>query len=314
VADALLVVSFGGPEGQDDVIPFLRNVVRGRNVSPERLEQVATHYRRFGGVSPLNSQIRALITAVRDELANSHIDLPVYWGNRNWHPFLADTIEQMAFDGRQQAIAFITSPYASGSGRGRYLEDIAGARAKVGGRAPVIEELPVFYNHPGFVGPNTDNLRVALEGAGHDAPVAFTAHSVPATTADSAEYVAQLNETARLVAEGAGASAWRLVYQSRSGPPTQSWLEPDIGEHLRALAREGARRVVVAPIGFISDHMEVVYDLDVEARGIAEQLGLSFFRTRTVGTAPAFVAMIRQLVEGRLVTPDRSNLAAPDHS
>jgi ferrochelatase len=312
VADALLVVSFGGPEGQDDVIPFLQNVLRGSHVPPERVEEVASHYRRFGGVSPINSQVRALITALREELAGSHTDLPIYWGNRNWHPFLSDTIEQMAFDGRHRAIAFITSPYASYSGRGQYLEDIAAARAQVSGRAPVIEELPVFYNHPGFVGPNTDNLRAALEAAGRDARVAFTGHSIPTAMAGSAEYVAQLTETARLVAEGAGATSWRLVYQSRSGPPKQPWLKPDIGEHLGALAREGAGRVVVAPIGFISDHMEVVYDLDIEAREIAERLGLSFFRARTVGTAPAFVTMIRQLVEQRLVTADRSNLAAPD--
>jgi ferrochelatase len=312
VADALLVVSFGGPEGQDDVIPFLQNVLRGHNVPPERLDQVATHYRRFGGISPINSQVRTLITALGEELASRDIDVPIYWGNRNWHPFLSDTIEQMTVDGRQRAIAFITSPYASYSGRRQYLDDLAAARAKVGGRAPVVEELPVFYNHPGFIGPNADNLRAALKAAGGDAPVAFTAHSIPTTMEGRAEYVAQLTETARLVAEGAGATSWRLVYQSRSGPPTQAWLEPDIGEHLRVLAREGVKRIVVAPIGFISDHMEVVYDLDIEARRTAEGLGLSFFRAGTVGTAPAFVTMIRELVEERLVTSAGPHLATPD--
>jgi len=296
VADALLVVSFGGPEGQDDVIPFLQNVLRGRQVPAERVEEVASHYRRFGGVSPINSQVRALIAALRDELAASHIDLPVYWGNRNWHPFLSDTIQQMAVDGRQRALAFITSPY-SYSGRRQYLDDVEAARVKVGDRAPVVEELPVFYNHPGFVEANADNLRAALAAAGAGAAVAFTAHSIPTAMEESAEYVAQVTETARLVARQAGLANWCLVYQSRSGPPTQPWLEPDIGEHLQALAHNGVAKVVVAPIGFISDHMEVIYDLDVQAREMAEGLGLTFVRAATVGTAPAFVRMIRQLIE-----------------
>ena len=296
MADALLVVSFGGPEGQDDVIPFLQNVLRGRQVPAERVEEVASHYRRFGGVSPINSQVRALIAALQDELAASHIDLPVYWGNRNWHPFLSDTIQQMAVDGRQRALAFITSPY-SYSGRRQYLDDVEAARVKVGDRAPVVEELPVFYNHPGFVEANADNLRAALAAAGDGAAVAFTAHSIPTAMEESAEYVAQVTETARLVARQAGLANWCLVYQSRSGPPTQPWLEPDIGEHLQALAHNGVAKVVVAPIGFISDHMEVIYDLDVQAREMAEGLGLTFVRAATVGTAPAFVRMIRQLIE-----------------
>ena len=296
MADALLVVSVGGPEGQDDVIPFLQNVLRGRQVPAERVEEVASHYRRFGGVSPINSQVRALIAALQDELAASHIDLPVYWGNRNWHPFLSDTIQQMAVDGRQRALAFITSPY-SYSGRRQYLDDVEAARVKVGDRAPVVEELPVFYNHPGFVEANADNLRAALAAAGAGAAVAFTAHSIPTAMEESAEYVAQVTETARLVARQAGLANWCLVYQSRSGPPTQPWLEPDIGEHLQALAHNGVAKVVVAPIGFISDHMEVIYDLDVQAREMAEGLGLTFVRAATVGTAPAFVRMIRQLIE-----------------
>ena len=306
MADALLIVSFGGPEGQDEVIPFLQNVVRGRNVPPGRLEEVATHYCHFGGVSPINGQIRALINAVTSELAASRVDLAVYWGNRNWHPFLADTIQQMADEGRRRALAFITSPYASYSGRRQYLEDIAAARATVGARAPQVDELPVFYNHPGFIGPNADNLRTALAEAGSDAAVAFTAHSIPTAMPSSSEYVPQLMETARLVAERAAAPDWRLVYQSRSGPPGEPWLEPDIGDHLRALAGAGIERVVVAPIGFISDHMEVLYDLDVEARATAEGLGLTFIRAPTVGTDPRFVAMIRQLVQEKLDPLDGS--------
>ncbi|HSS08791.1 MAG TPA: ferrochelatase [Acidimicrobiales bacterium] len=300
MADALLVVSFGGPEGQDDVIPFLQNVLRGSNVPMQRLDQVAQHYRQFGGVSPINGQIRSLIAALKDELAVNDIHLPIYWGNRNWHPFLADTVQQMADDGVQRALAFVTSAYASYSGCHQYLDDIAEARAKVGQGAPEIDKLRVFYNHPGFVGPNADNLRAALVGAGSQAAVAFTAHSLPVSMAATSDYVGQLNETARLVADQAGAPAWQLVYQSRSGPPTQPWLEPDIGDHRRSLARAGVGQVVVAPIGFVSDHMEVVYNLDIEARGLADELGLKFMRAATVGTAPAFVTMIRQLVQERL--------------
>jgi ferrochelatase len=309
--DAVLVVSFGGPEGQDDVIPFLENVLRGRHVPRERLERVAQHYRRFGGVSPINGQTRALIVALEADLAANGLSLPVYWGNRNWHPLLADTVRQMADDGVRQALAFVTSPYASYSGCRHYLEDIVRARVVVGDRAPRIDKLRVFYNHPGFVGPNADNLRAAMAQAG-SAPVVFTAHSIPVSMAATSEYVAQLRETARLVAKLAGAPDWQLVYQSRSGPPSQPWLEPDIGDHLRALPRVGVGEVVVAPIGFVSDHMEVVYDLDVEARGLAEELGVTWVRAATVGVAPAFVAMIRQLVQERL-DPSAPRLAVGDH-
>ncbi len=312
--DALLVVSFGGPEGQDEVIPFLDNVLRGRNVPPERLEQVATHYRRFGGVSPINGQNRALITAVESELQASHLDLPIYWGNRNWHPLLADTIGRMADDGVRRALAFVTSAYGSFSGCHQYLDDLAQARSAVGPQAPVIDKLRLFYNHPGFVGPNADALRHALERVGGNAHVAFTAHSIPLAMASGSPYVHQLNQTARLVAEqavGGEGLPWQLVYQSRSGPPGQPWLEPDIGDHLRALDQAGIDTVVIAPIGFISDHMEVVYDLDVEAKALADRLGIRLVRAATVGTAPAFVTMIRQLVEER-IDPSLPRLALGD--
>jgi ferrochelatase len=301
--DALLVVSFGGPEGQDEVIPFLENVLRGRNGPPERIEQVAAHYRRFGGVSPINGQNRALIAAIREELSASGVDLPVYWGNRNWHPLLADTVARMADDGVRRALAFVTSAYASWSGCGQYLDDLARARAEVGADGPAIDKLRLFYNHPGFVGPNADALRRALNQAGGSAHVAFSAHSIPLAMAATSNYVHQLNQTARLVAEeaiGGQGLPWQLVYQSRSGRPDQPWLEPDIGDHLRALDQSGVDVVVVAPIGFTSDHMEVVYDLDVEARARADQLGLRLIRAATVGTDPAFVTMIRQLVQERL--------------
>jgi protoporphyrin/coproporphyrin ferrochelatase len=301
--DALLVVSFGGPEGPDDVMPFLDNVLRGRPVPRERVEEVARRYQSFGGISPINGQNRELIAALREELDRHGPSLPIYWGNRNWHPFLTDTVRRMRDDGIGRALAFVTSAYASYSGCRQYLDDIALARAEVGPDAPVVDKLRVFYNHPGFVEPNAANLRASLEKVGGVARVAFTAHSIPMSMAATSDCVAQLTETARLVAERAASDqplVWQLVFQSRSGPPNQPWLEPDISEHLRALAKDGVDSVVVAPVGFISDHMEVVYDLDVEASRLARDLGLRFARAATVGTAPAFVTMIRQLVTERL--------------
>jgi ferrochelatase len=300
--DAVVVVSFGGPEGSDEVIPFLENVLRGRPAPRQRLEQVAAHYHRFGGVSPINSQNRALVAALEHELQAHGHDLAVYWGNRNWHPFLADTVRDMAAAGVKQALAFVTSAYASYSGCHQYLDDIARARADVGPRAPVIDKLRVFYNHPGFIEANAANLVAALKAAGGPAHVAFTAHSIPVSMAATSDYVNQLTETARLITEVAAPDGlpWRLVFQSRSGPPGQPWLEPDIGDHLRALASSGVDTVVVAPIGFVSDHMEVVYDLDTEASQVAAGLDLRLIRAATVGTSPPFVTMIRQLIEERL--------------
>jgi ferrochelatase len=308
--DAVLVVSFGGPEGPDEVMPFLENVVRGRNVPPDRLKDVASHYEHFGGKSPINDQNRALIAALGEELRQHGLDLPIYWGNRNWHPLLADTILQMRDDGVRRALAFVTAAYASYSSCRQYLDDIAAARASVGAEsgsgAPSIDKLRLFYNHPGFIQANADNLRAALVRlapgqSGQSVAVAFTAHSIPMAMASQCDYVAQLSETAGLVAEAAGLNLeWQLVYQSRSGPPTQPWLEPDIADHLRALRADGVEQVVIAPIGFVSDHMEVVHDLDVEADCLARSLGLEMVRAATVGTSPAFVTMIRQLIEERL--------------
>src|SRR5918997_2243188 len=308
--DALLFVSFGGPEGTGEVIPFLENVLRGRNVPPERMREVAHHYELFGGVSPINGQNRRLIAALEQELEREGPRLPVYWGNRNWHPMLADTLRRMRDDGVRSALAFVTSAYSSYSGCRQYREDIERAREAVGDGAPRVEKLRAFYNHPGFVGPNVENLRAALgqipEGRRAAARVAFTAHSVPSAMAAGCDYERQLLETCRLVAEGAGAEHWRLVFQSRSGPPTQPWLEPDICDHLRALKDEGAADVGVAPAGFISDHMEVLYDLDTEARQLSEEIGLEMVRAATVGTHPAFVRMIRELILERT-----SAVAAP---
>jgi protoporphyrin/coproporphyrin ferrochelatase len=310
--DAILFVSFGGPEGMDEVTPFLENVLRGRNVPPERMREVAHHYELFGGVSPINEQNRRLIEALRKELDERGPRLPIYWGNRNWHPLLADTLRRMRDDGITNALAFVTSAYSSYSGCRQYRENIEAARAEAGEGAPRVEKLRAFFNHPGFVGPNVENLRAALEGIPAErraaARVAFTAHSIPQGMAANCDYEKQLLETCRLVAEGAGHERWRLVYQSRSGPASQPWLEPDICDHLRELKEEGATDVVIHPIGFISDHMEVLYDLDTEARQVAAEIGLNVVRAATVGAHPHFVSMIRELVLERL-DPSRERRA-----
>lgn len=302
--DALLLVSFGGPEGTDDVMPFLSNVLRGRNVPESRMREVAHHYELFGGVSPINEQNRRLIDALNGELEAQGPRLPIYWGNRNWHPMLADTIRQMRDDGVQSALAFVTSAYSSYSGCRQYREDIERAREAVGFGAPRVEKLRAFFNHPGFVGPNAQNVRAALEQIPFErrdaAHIAFTAHSIPSAMAAGCDYERQLLETCRLVAEGAGHANWHLVFQSRSGPPTQPWLEPDVCDHLRALKALGATDVVVAPVGFISDHMEVLYDLDTEARQLAGEIGLNMIRAATVGAHPEFISMIRELILERM--------------
>jgi ferrochelatase len=310
--DALLVVSFGGPEGPEDVLPFLDNVLRGRPVSEERKREVAEHYFKFGGVSPINDQCRALIAALETELAAHGPRLPIYWGNRNWHPLLSDTVKKMADDGVRRALAFTTSAFSSYSGCRQYRENVAAARAAVGERAPEIDKLRVFFNHPGFVEPLARNLGEALgripEERRDRAAVAFTAHSIPLSMAAGCDYEAQLRETCRLVAKGAGRSGFELVFQSRSGAPTQPWLEPDILEHLQALRGTGNTDVVVVPVGFISDHMEVVYDLDTEAAERAAALGLNMIRAATVGVAPEFVSMIRELVLERTQGAERRAL------
>jgi ferrochelatase len=302
----VIVVSFGGPEQRADVMPFLENVVRGKNVPPERLKEVAKHYNHFEGKSPINDQNRALIAALEEELQKSEIELPVYWGNRNWHPFIVDALREMHADGKKRALAFVTSAYSSFSGCKQYLGDIEAARKELGEGAPVVDKLRAFYNHPGFIEANVDRLLAALATLPKErrecARVAFSAHSVPDAMAETSDYVEQLEETARLVAEGARHDRWQLVYQSRSGPPHVPWVGPDILEHLDALAQINVKDVIVAPIGFISDHMEVVWDLDHEARAYANELGITLTRAETAGTHPAFVAMIRELVQERLGT------------
>jgi len=301
--DAVLLVSFGGPEGMEDVDPFLDNVLRGRDVPPERRRAVVAQYASMGGVSPIGGQNRRLLAALRDELRAHGPQLPVYWGNRNWRPHLADAVREMAHDGRKRALAFVTSAYASYSGCRQYLDDIARARAEVGAEAPEVDKIRLYYNHPGFVAACRDRLRAAFEvlpgEKRSEARLVFTAHSLPTFMAATSDYEVQLRETAGLVAEGVGSPSWSLAFQSRSGPPSQPWLEPDIGSKLQALAAEGAKDVVVAPIGFVSDHMEVVYDLDRVAQATAGSLGLRMERAKTVGTHPAFVRMIRDLVDER---------------
>ncbi|ETK32402.1 ferrochelatase [Microbispora sp. ATCC PTA-5024] len=297
--DALLVVSFGGPEKPGDVMPFLENVVRGRGVPRERLLEVEAHYQGFGGVSPINRQCRDLIAAL-------DVDVPVYWGNRNWHPFLEDTVRRMTQDGVRKAAAFVTAAYSSYSSCRQYLDDIARARAAVPG-APEIVKLRHYYDHPGFVAAMADHTREALarlpEGVRDDARLVFTAHSIPVSMARTAgptggAYEAQLRTAAALVTEQVDPGrSWDLVWQSRSGPPHVPWLEPDVCDHLEALHGEGVPAAVLVPIGFVSDHMEVVYDLDVEAAATADKLGMPLTRAATAGVHPRFVSMVRELLE-----------------
>jgi ferrochelatase len=302
VFDALLIVSFGGPEGPDDVVPFLQNVTRGRNIPPDRLRDVAEHYLLFGGVSPINAQCRQLIQSLTAEFAARDLHLPIYWGNRNWHPLLPDVMQQMRDDGIHSALAFITSPYSSYSSCRQYLDDIERAREVVGPGSPDVHRLRHYFDHPGFIAPLSRNVAAALATVSDDDPaLLYSAHSIPIAMAEASDYEAQLREVARLVTETAAPGRpWTLVWQSRSGPPSVPWLEPDVGDQLGVVAAGGTRSVVVAPIGFISDHMEVVFDLDVQAAERADALGLRFVRAATVGAAPEFVAMIRELVEERL--------------
>ncbi len=303
--DAVLVVSFGGPESREDVIPFLENVLRGKPVPRERMLEVAEHYYHFDGVSPINAQLRELIDALGGELQRHGIGLPIYWGNRNWHPFLADTMRQMAADGRRRALAHVTSAYSSYSGCRQYLENIEAARAEIGTAAPVVDKLRVFYNHPGFIEATAARVREAIEHfppAAHSGlRVLFTAHSIPVAMAEHCDYQQQLCETAELVAEKLQLAHGELVFQSRSGPPAQPWLEPDVSAAIRRLSGQaGLTGIVLAPIGFLSDHLEVLYDLDVEAAGVCAEVGIPMVRAGTVGTHPRFVRMIRELIEERL--------------
>ena len=310
--DAVLVLSFGGPEGPDDVLPFLHNVTRGRGIPDNRLADVAEHYQHFGGVSPINEQNRRLIAALRTELDTHGIELPIYWGNRNWKPYVADAVREMRDDGVKRALVFATSATASYSSCRQYREDLAQAQRVAGIGAPELIKLRHFFDHPGFVAANADAVRAALDelpaNVRGSARLVFTAHSVPVSMNDvsgpqaNGLYAAQQRETARLVAEAVrGPDAeFDLVWQSRSGPPQVPWLEPDVNDHLEQLAAGGVRAVVVAPTGFVSDHVEVRWDLDTEARDTATRRGMQFVRAATAGTRPPFIAAIRELIEEQL--------------
>ena len=298
--DALLVVSFGGPEGPDDVMPFLENVLRGRNVPRERMLEVAEHYNHFGGVSPITAQNRELIAAIEADLKANDIDLPVYFGNRNWHPMLPDTLREMQNDGIKRALAFFTSTYSCYSGCRQYRENIMDAQASLGEGAPEVHKLRMFFNHPAFIEASVDRVTTALAEIPNEAHsethFLFTAHSIPISMADGCRYSTQLSETCRLIMENFSGNNWDLVYQSRSGPPSQPWLEPDVCDFLEELKQKGVSNVVIMPIGFISDHMEVLFDLDTEAKEKCEELDIRMARAKTVGTHPKFVSMVRQLI------------------
>jgi ferrochelatase len=318
--DALLLVSFGGPEGPDDVLPFLTNVTRGRGIPQARLEEVSRHYLDvFGGVSPINAQARALKAALEAALAARGPDLPVYWGNRNWHPFLTEALTAMRDDGRRHALAVVTSAFPSYSGCRQYREDWWRARAQVPG-APLVSKLRHYWAEEGFLAPMARNVAATSPAPG--ARLVFTAHSIPTVMAgtsgpEGGAYVAALREAAAgVVARLGGAWEWDLVFQSRSGPPQVPWLEPDVGDHLLALHAQGVREAVMVPIGFTSDHVEVLYDLDHQAQQQVSHLeGFVAKRAATVGTDPEFVAMLRDLVVERLEgeeLPDHGALATHD--
>ena len=313
--DALLLVSFGGPEGPDDVVPYLENVTRGRGIPRERLVEVGAHYTFFGGVSPINAQVRELIDELRDDLSDAGLDLPVYWGNRNWHPYLAETLRQMRDDGVRSAICFVTSAYASYSGCRQYRENLFDAVAEVEadalGTAPRLDKLRHYFDHPGFLDPTVDAVISAVQAVGVPSPrIVFTTHSIPlssvaASGPDGGAYVAQHEAVAAALHDAVSSRAdvapeWDLVFQSRSGAPNVPWLEPDISDHLDVLHADGVPGVVIVPIGFVSDHMEVIWDLDTVALDHARALGLPASRAATVGTDPRFVAMIRELVLERV--------------
>ncbi len=297
--DALLLVSFGGPEHPDDVVPFLENVTAGRGIPRERLEQVGEHYFRFGGRSPINELNRELTDSIRKDFAENGIDLPVYWGNRNWDPYLRDTMGQMSKDGITNAAYFVTSAYSSYSGCRQYREDLYDARL---GFDVELTRLRLYFNHPGFVTPFVEATSSELANAPAGTHVVFVTHSIP-DAMDAASggpgrhaYRKQHEEVAAMVAEGAGAARWSLAFCSRSGSPHMRWLEPDVNDHLHELASEGVESVVVVPIGFVSDHMEVLYDLDVEAAATAKKRGLRYERADTPGEHARFTAMVRDLV------------------
>ena len=307
--DALLLVSFGGPEKPEDVVPFLRNVTAGKNIPDERLVEVGAHYTLFGGRSPINDQNRDLLAAIREDLAGNGIDLPVYWGNRNWDPYLTDALGKMKADGITRAACLFTSAYSSYSGCRQYREDLATAVTDID-RPPRLDKLRTYFNHPGFVEPNVDATLSALadlpDDVRREAHLVFVTHSIPEAMNERSgpvgnAYVHQhrsvMDEISDRVREETGHRyPAALVYCSRSGPPAVPWLEPDVNDHLATLHASGVPAAVLIPIGFVSDHMEVIYDLDTEAMATAAELGMACERAATAGVDPRFVAMVRDLL------------------
>ncbi|EHI14931.1 ferrochelatase [Mycolicibacterium thermoresistibile] len=302
--DAVLLLSFGGPEGPEQVRPFLENVTRGRNVPPERLDDVAEHYLHFGGVSPLNAINRALITELEAELADRGLDLPVYFGNRNWEPYVEDTVTAMRDNGIRRAAVFTTSAWGGYSSCTQYVEDIARGRRAAGPRAPELVKLRQYFDHPLLVEMFAEAIDTAAESLPAElrsqARLVFTAHSIP-VAADEQHgprlYSRQVRYAARLVAAAAGREHYDLVWQSRSGPPQIPWLEPDVGDHLGALAESGVRAVIVCPIGFVADHIEVVYDLDHELGEQAAQAGIALARAGTPNSDRRFARLAVDLID-----------------
>ena len=302
--DAVLVVSFGGPEGMEDVMPFLDNVLRGKRVPEERKLEVAHHYELFGGVSPLNAQNRELVAKVRSSLGEKGIDIPVLLANRNTEPFIPDVMKECQEKGYQKLLVYITSGFSCYSGCRQYRENLMSVQSEMEGEVPQFDKIRVFFNHPLFIEVVADNVRQAIQRlpaeTSSSARVVFTAHSIPMAMANTSRYTEQLQEAARLVAERLELPGWDLVYQSRSGPPSMPWLEPDICDHLDALNDQGVDSVVVSALGFVSDHMEVLYDLDLEARDHAAELGMNYVRASTPGNDPRMVEMVVELIRERL--------------
>jgi len=298
--DAVLLIAFGGPEKPDDIRPFLANVTRGRPIPAARLDEVAHHYELIGGRSPLNELTFRQADALHARLAAAGAGLPVYVGMRNWTPYLHETLAAMAAAGVRTALGVILSAHRTEASWERYQAGVDEARSRVGPAAPAVRYTPVWFDRPGFVEAMADRAREAFRGIPATeraaTPLVFTAHSVPVPMAEASPYVAQIAESSRLVAARLGHERWSVAYQSRSGRPQDPWLEPDVGDEIRRLHAGGARDVVVAPIGFVCDHVEVLYDLDVEARGIAEACGLGFHRAVTVTDHPAFIALLADLV------------------
>ncbi len=317
--DAVLLLSFGGPEGPDQVRPFLENVTRGRGIPPERLDDVAEHYLHFGGVSPINGINRDLIGQLERELSDRGADLPVYFGNRNWEPFVEDSVSAMRDNGIRRAAVFATSAWGGYSSCMQYVEDIARARRAAGSGAPELVKLRQYFDHPLFVEMFADAIADAAEVIPADlraeARLVFTAHSVPVAADDRYGpnlYSRQVHYAARLVAAAAGCQTYDMVWQSRSGPPQIPWLEPDVGDHLATLAAGDTRAVIVCPIGFVADHIEVVWDLDHELRLQAEHAGIAFARASTPNSDRRFARLAADLIDELRYGREPARVSGPD--